>query len=169
VAYQTEIPARPTPQVTLSRVWVCRCTVCGRQVRGQPSQVAPDQAGATAHRLGSAFEVDELDHNAGENKHAPSRSQRPATSTRQYAQRPRPLEGVYDDTKRAKRRAIRWIMATRIMASLVWVTYSSSLERRRERPGHAKVRSVCQPQYCHPDIFCDGRAASSSSSHEIRR
>lgn len=48
----TEIPAMPQPQVTRYRVWVCRCTVCGAQVRGQHPDVAPDQYGATAHRLG---------------------------------------------------------------------------------------------------------------------
>jgi transposase len=51
-AYTTERPARPRPQVTPSRVWSCRCVRCGRQVRGQPPAVAPDQYGATAHRLG---------------------------------------------------------------------------------------------------------------------
>jgi transposase len=38
--------------VTPYRVWVCRCTVCGHQGRGQHAAVVPDQAGATAHRLG---------------------------------------------------------------------------------------------------------------------
>jgi transposase len=52
LAYRTEIPERPRPQVTRYRVWVCRCTVCGHQVRGQHPDVAPDQAGATAHRVG---------------------------------------------------------------------------------------------------------------------
>ena len=50
--YMTEIPPKPRPQVTQYRVWVCRCTVCGHQVRGQHPEVALDQAGATAHRLG---------------------------------------------------------------------------------------------------------------------
>jgi transposase len=50
--YTTELPPRPQPQVTQYRVWVCRCTVCGQQVRGQHPAVAPDQIGATAHRLG---------------------------------------------------------------------------------------------------------------------
>jgi transposase len=52
-AYTTELPAFPRPQVTPYRVWVCRCIVCGRQVRGQHPDVAPDQYGATAHRLGA--------------------------------------------------------------------------------------------------------------------
>jgi transposase len=52
-AYRTEIPARPRPQVTQSRVWVCRCTVCGHTVRGQHPDLAPDQTGATAHRVGA--------------------------------------------------------------------------------------------------------------------
>jgi transposase len=52
-AYWTEIPARPQPQVTQYRVWVCRCTVCGHQVRGQHPDLAPEQAGATAHRVGA--------------------------------------------------------------------------------------------------------------------
>jgi transposase len=51
-AYRTEWPERPQPQVTRYRVWVWRCTGCGTQVRGQRLDVAPDQSGATAHRLG---------------------------------------------------------------------------------------------------------------------
>jgi transposase len=50
--YTTELPEMPRPQVTQYRVWVCRCAVCGHQVRGRHPAVAPDQAGATAHRLG---------------------------------------------------------------------------------------------------------------------
>jgi transposase len=52
VASTTDIPDRPRPQVTQFRVWVCRCTVCGHQVRGHHPDLAPDQYGATAHRLG---------------------------------------------------------------------------------------------------------------------
>jgi transposase len=51
-AYVTELPPLPRPQVTQYRVWVCRCTSCGRQVRGEHPDLAPDQYGATAHRLG---------------------------------------------------------------------------------------------------------------------
>lgn len=50
--YTTELPEMPRPQVTQYQVWVCRCTVCGHQVRGQHPDLAPDQYGATAHRLG---------------------------------------------------------------------------------------------------------------------
>ena len=39
--------------MTQYRVWVCRCTVCGHQVRGQHPDLAPDQAGATAPRVGA--------------------------------------------------------------------------------------------------------------------
>jgi transposase len=39
--------------VTPYRVWICRCVICGRQVRGQHPDVAPDPYGATAHRLGA--------------------------------------------------------------------------------------------------------------------
>ncbi len=53
VAYRTELPASPRPQVIQYRVWVCRCTVCGSQVRGQHPDLAPDQSGATAHRVGA--------------------------------------------------------------------------------------------------------------------
>ena len=38
--------------MTQYRVSVCRCQMCGKQVRGQPPDVAPDQYGATAHRVG---------------------------------------------------------------------------------------------------------------------
>jgi transposase len=51
-AYITELPPRPQPKVTRYRVWVCRCTGCGRKVRGEHPDLAPDQYGATAHRVG---------------------------------------------------------------------------------------------------------------------
>jgi transposase len=51
-ASTTEIPALPRPTGTHYRVSVCRCLVCGKQVRGQHPDVAPDQYGATAHRVG---------------------------------------------------------------------------------------------------------------------
>jgi transposase len=51
-AYVTELPPLPRPRVTQYRVWVCRCTSCGRQVRGEHSDLTSDQYGATAHRVG---------------------------------------------------------------------------------------------------------------------
>jgi transposase len=53
LASTTELPERPRPKVTQYRVQVCRCTVCGQQVRGPHPDVAPGQYGATAHRLGA--------------------------------------------------------------------------------------------------------------------
>ena len=52
VAYVTDIPAMPRPQVTEYRVQVCRCRGCGRRVRGRHPEVGPDQYGASAHRMG---------------------------------------------------------------------------------------------------------------------
>ena len=52
VAYVTDIPPVPRPQVTEYRVQVCRCRGCGRRVRGRHADVAPDQYGASAHRMG---------------------------------------------------------------------------------------------------------------------
>jgi transposase len=52
-AYVTDLPPLPRPKVTQYRVWVCRCTNCGRQLRGEHPDLAPDQYGATAHRLGA--------------------------------------------------------------------------------------------------------------------
>ena len=52
VAYVTDIPAMPRPQVTEYRVQVCRCRGCGKRVRGRHPDVAPDQYGASAHRVG---------------------------------------------------------------------------------------------------------------------
>src|ERR671918_364590 len=51
-AYVTELTPLPRPRVTQYRVWVCRCTGCGRQVRGEHPDLAPDQYGSTAHRVG---------------------------------------------------------------------------------------------------------------------
>ena len=52
VAYVTDIPPIRRPQVTAYRVQVCRCRSCGRQIRGRHPDVAPDQYGASAHRVG---------------------------------------------------------------------------------------------------------------------
>ncbi|HZA25497.1 MAG TPA: transposase, partial [Dehalococcoidia bacterium] len=51
-AYVTELPPLPRPRVTQYRVWVCRCLGCGGRIRGQHPDLAPDQYGATTHRLG---------------------------------------------------------------------------------------------------------------------
>ncbi len=48
----TELPTAVRPHVRRFRVAVCRCTGCGRRVRGQHPESAPDQYGATAHRVG---------------------------------------------------------------------------------------------------------------------
>ncbi len=52
VAYVTDIPRVVRPQVRAYRVQVCRCRSCGKQVRGRHPDIAPDQHGASAHRLG---------------------------------------------------------------------------------------------------------------------
>jgi transposase len=51
-AYVTDLPPLHQPRVTRYRVWVCRCTGCGRKVRGGHPDLAADQYGATAHRVG---------------------------------------------------------------------------------------------------------------------
>jgi transposase len=48
----TDIPVQPRPEVRLYAVEVRRCRRCGKAVRGQHPEVAADQQGATAHRLG---------------------------------------------------------------------------------------------------------------------
>ena len=61
VAYVTDIPSMPRPQVTEYRVRIpyrgtgqaCRCLCCGKRVRGRHPDVGPDQCGASAHRVGS--------------------------------------------------------------------------------------------------------------------
>ena len=52
VAYVTDIPPIPRPQVRAYRVQVCRCRSCGRQVRGRHLDIGSDQYGASAHRVG---------------------------------------------------------------------------------------------------------------------
>lgn len=48
----TDIPAPPQPVVSLFQVHWSRCQQCGRAVRGRHPEVAADQYGATAHRVG---------------------------------------------------------------------------------------------------------------------
>jgi transposase len=48
----TDMPPAAQPDVKSCAVEVRRCEQCGQRVRGQHPDVAPDQYGATAHRLG---------------------------------------------------------------------------------------------------------------------
>jgi len=52
IASITELPAAVRPHVRQFRVAVSQCRGCGRRVRGQHPELAPDQYGATAHRVG---------------------------------------------------------------------------------------------------------------------
>ena len=49
----TDLPEVVRPRVRLFRVGVRRCKACGATTRGRHPDLAPDQRGATAHRLGS--------------------------------------------------------------------------------------------------------------------
>ena len=48
----TDMPQDAQPEVKTYAVEVRRCKRCGQRVRGQHPDVAPDQYGATAHRIG---------------------------------------------------------------------------------------------------------------------
>jgi len=48
----TDIPVQPLPEVRRYEVEIRECSQCGRKVRGQHPGIAPDQQGATAHRVG---------------------------------------------------------------------------------------------------------------------
>ena len=48
----TELPPQPQPIVQPYRVWVYRCPTCDTTVRAPHPDLAPDQYGATAHRMG---------------------------------------------------------------------------------------------------------------------
>jgi transposase len=52
VVTNTELPPAPKPEIKAYRVQIRCCAACHRKVRGRHSSVAPDQFGATAHRLG---------------------------------------------------------------------------------------------------------------------
>jgi transposase len=51
-AATTDIPPQPKPIVQPYRVWVYRCLTCETTVRASHPDLAPDQYGATAHRMG---------------------------------------------------------------------------------------------------------------------
>ena len=51
-AYVTDIPPMPRPDVRGYRVQICRCVSCGARVRGRHGDIAPDQYGASPHRVG---------------------------------------------------------------------------------------------------------------------
>jgi len=52
VAATTDLPEAVRPHVRQLRVAVSRCRACGQRVRGQHPDLAPDQYGATAPRVG---------------------------------------------------------------------------------------------------------------------
>jgi transposase len=52
IVTNTEIPSAPKPEVKAYRIHIRGCCRCKHKVRGRHPDVAPDQHGATAHRLG---------------------------------------------------------------------------------------------------------------------
>jgi transposase len=52
LAAVTDLPPQPKPTVQPYRVWVYRCATCDTTVRAPHPDLAPDQFGATAHRIG---------------------------------------------------------------------------------------------------------------------
>lgn len=52
IATTTDLAILPRPVITAYRVAVCRCRRCGKAVRGSTPGLAPNQTGATAHRVG---------------------------------------------------------------------------------------------------------------------
>ena len=56
-ATTTDMVVKPQPRVTGYRVLVCRCRKCGKPVRGTALGLAPDQRGATAHRVGAGVKA----------------------------------------------------------------------------------------------------------------
>jgi transposase len=48
----TDLPPQPKPVVQPYRVWAYRCPACDTTVRAPHTDLAPDQFGATAHRIG---------------------------------------------------------------------------------------------------------------------
>lgn len=48
----TDIPVQPLPEVRRYEVEIRECSQCGRRERGRHPDIAPDQQGATAHRVG---------------------------------------------------------------------------------------------------------------------
>src|SRR3954451_14852025 len=52
LAAVTDLPPQPKPVVQPYRVWVYRCPGCDTTVRAPHPDLAPDQFGATAHRIG---------------------------------------------------------------------------------------------------------------------
>lgn len=53
VVTNTELPPAPKPEVKAYCIHLRCCSRCQRKVRGRHREVAPDQFGATAHRLGT--------------------------------------------------------------------------------------------------------------------
>lgn len=53
LASLTDLPEAIRPCMRQFGVAVSRCTACGPRTRGQHPELAPDQAGATAHRVGA--------------------------------------------------------------------------------------------------------------------
>jgi hypothetical protein len=51
--YSTDLPDIPRPKVTQYRVWVCRCTACGKRVLGE-DVTAPVPALAAEHYRAAA-------------------------------------------------------------------------------------------------------------------
>ncbi len=52
IVTETEVPPMPKPIIKAYQVHMCKCSGCGKRLRGLHPEVAADQQGATTRRLG---------------------------------------------------------------------------------------------------------------------
>ena len=183
----TDLPEVIRPRVRLFRVAVTRCTRCGRTVRGRHRELAPDQRGATAHRLGPRLlaAAHQLHYGLGVTvrklpevlglltgvrltqgaitRDALRRSERTVAATyRALGHSIREAPFVHtDDTG--------WRMGGRPAWLMVFVTDTATLYQVRERHRNEEVRERIPPDYAGVMITDRGKSYDASELAAVKR
>jgi transposase len=161
------IPAQPKPEVRLYAVGVRRCRRCGRSVRGRRLEVAADQQGATAHRLGQRVKA--LGHVLHYQHGAPVvieemtglRVTQSALTQDALKQTDGPMGSAYQRLRESIARSdvahtddTGWRIGGRTAFLMVFATRTETVYQIRERHRNREVREVISPDFAGV-LVCD--------------
>jgi transposase len=172
----TDIPVQPKPEVRLYAVGVRRCRRCGRSVRGRHPEVAADQQGATAHRLGQRVKA--LGHVLHYQHGVPVRKvpavieemtglrlTQSALTQDALKQNDGPLGSAYRRLRETIGRAdvahtddTGWRIGGRTAFLMVFATRTETVYQIRERHRNQEVREVISSQFAGVMVCDRGRS-----------
>jgi hypothetical protein len=182
VASITDLPEQPRPVVRQYQVAICRCQSCGRSVRGRHPDLAADQYGATAHRLGTrvlaashalhyAYGVPQRKVPAILTTLTGVRVTQGALTQDALRRTEGPVGQVYRDLRRSMAQAERvhtddtgWRVGGKPAQLMVFTTEEATVYQIRRRHRNEEVREVIPADYA--GVLCTDRGKS-YDAHEL--